>query len=252
MRHDTRRSSNKVWYIAAFIMGATIISAGASTPEVSQYFFGDSWVKCLEHLGKPSSYAYRKTLAEADTHSVMREGPYRGTAKQNIHMLRHSCPKAKRSSSYGKKKSRESYETAKSSQITWEQYNEIAQAVRDTARRHGVDEKKALQIFGCESGFYPRAHNAKNRRGVDRGIAQINSYHHPDVTDEQAYNWRWSIGWAIRNMKVEFVPKKGKYKGQLYSRAAWWVCWSDAAHLGYGIASIRAKPNTSVVASISD
>jgi len=260
--------------VMALLFGAMIGTAGASTPEVSAYLFGDSWVDCLASLKKPNDYGSRAEMAAADTHYVMRKAPYKGTVEQNKHMLAHSCPNAnaglikkigkaarRKASQYGlKRPSRESYATAKSPYISWELYHTIRQAIRDTARAHGVDENQALQLIGCESiGFNPKATNVSyitvngvRIRTVDRGLGQINSYFHPEVTDAQAYNWRYSIGWTIRTAKVEFIPKKGKYKGELYSQAAWWICRSSPEYLDYGIASIRAQPKSSQFASNSD
>lgn len=253
---DRGSKGNFLWLVPLLMGGLIAVAAGSEG--VSAKFSGDSWVACLISLKQPSSYAARKEMAEADTHAIMSEGPYRGTAKQNRHMVRHSCPSARVSKSwYGRKRpSRESYAVAKSPNISASLYHEIRQAARDTARNHGLDEEKFLQTIGCESGgFYPKARNAnRNRirgrwvRTVDRGIAQINDYYHPRVSDAQAYDWRFSLGYAARVMKVDTRLKDGTP----YSNAAQWYCYKLPEFLNYGVASMKAQPTSRVVASTSD
>jgi hypothetical protein len=253
------------WHIVVACLAAICVIAEASTGVSKK---SRSLVDCLISRKMPSTFADRAILAAADTHTAFKAlGAYRGTRDQNLHLVEDLCPGQRKSSfGYGRKRpSRESYATAKSPDISWELYNTIRQAARDTARNHGLDEEKFLQLIGCESaGFDPNAKNINRdkygrvkrdslgRASIDRGLLQINNLAHPEVSDEDAYNWRKSLGWGARTAKVEYVAKKGEYKGQLISQAAWWYCYKKDEYLGYGIASIRAQPKTSIVASTDD
>ena len=64
----------------------------------------------------------------------------------------------------------------------------------------------------CESNFDPIARGrARGQLGVDRGIAQINSYWWPDIADAQADDPAWAIHWMVE----QFVT----------GHAHWWMCW---------------------------
>lgn len=67
---------------------------------------------------------------------------------------------------------------------------------------HRVSDKIKMVVPGIwlcrqlnlESGFDPAAVGNVDPR--DRGLAQINSFWHPDVTDDEAFNPAFSIAWA--------------------------------------------------------
>jgi len=52
-----------------------------------------------------------------------------------------------------------------------------------------------------ESGYKPDARNDGGENGVDRGIAQINSKSHPEVSDEQADDTEFAINWLVEELK---------------------------------------------------
>lgn len=241
---ETRERAISRWHIVVVSLAAICFIAEASTGVSKK---SRSLVDCLISRKMPSKFADRAILAAADTHTVFKKmGEYRGTRDQNLHLVADVCPERNTSYGYGRgRRSRESYATRKNPGVPLDLYITIRQAARDTARNHGLDEEKFLQTIGCESdGFDPNARNGSNRRGVDRGIAQINSYWHKEVSDAQAYNWRWSLGWAARTMKVERVKN-----GEVFSQAAYWYCYKLPEYLAYGTASIRAKPNQNLLAS---
>ena len=66
------------------------------------------------------------------------------------------------------------------------------------ARKWGVDERLALDISKCESGYNPLA---VGDFGASRGIWQINRPAWPKITDEQAHSVEWSTSWAMQKMK---------------------------------------------------
>lgn len=245
---QTRERAISRWHIVVVSLAAICFIAEASTGVSKK---SRSLVDCLISRKMPSKFADRAILAAADTHTVFKKMgvEYRGTRDQNLHLVADICPERNSSYGYGRgRASRELYATRRNPRVPLDLYITIRQAARDTARNHGLDEEKFLQTIGCESdGFDPKARNGRNRRGVDRGIAQINSFYHKDVTDEQAYNWRWSLGWAARTMKVE-----RKRNGEIFSQAAYWYCYKLPEYLNYGTASIRAQPKSSQFASNSD
>jgi hypothetical protein len=50
----------------------------------------------------------------------------------------------------------------------------------------------------CESRFNPNALNAiGNSAGIDRGLYQINSHFHKEISDDQAFNPEFSILWTM-------------------------------------------------------
>jgi len=55
---------------------------------------------------------------------------------------------------------------------------------------------KAIKCFDSESKFDPMATHVNNNGSVDRGIAQINSYAHPTMTDP--YNYQKNIDYAYK------------------------------------------------------
>lgn len=74
---------------------------------------------------------------------------------------------------------------------------------------------KAAQVYGIptlllsaqiehESSWQPKARGYNKRGGqvlsVDRGIAQINDYWHPEISDEQADDPAWAVDWMARTM----------------------------------------------------
>lgn len=55
---------------------------------------------------------------------------------------------------------------------------EIMESISRYARLYNVDEKLMLNIIECESRFQIEAVNTKAKVGVDKGLAQINTYYH--------------------------------------------------------------------------
>lgn len=60
---------------------------------------------------------------------------------------------------------------------------------------------RAVAVVMAESGGNTAAYRPASRNpggGEDRGLWQINSRYHPDVTDDEAYQAGWSTRWAFR------------------------------------------------------
>jgi len=57
-----------------------------------------------------------------------------------------------------------------------------------------------VRLAKCESGLNPGAvntHGNSPSTSTDRGIFQINNYHHPEVSDEVAFDLRLSTEWTM-------------------------------------------------------
>lgn len=63
-------------------------------------------------------------------------------------------------------------------------------------------EKDLLcDICQCESEFNPNAKLINNPQSIDRGLFQWNSFYHPDITDEMAYNPETATRLACKALK---------------------------------------------------
>lgn len=79
------------------------------------------------------------------------------------------------------------------------------------ARRCALEQSRAPKIpddlvwklIRLESGFDPGATGSADPH--DRGLAQINSVHHPNVSDAQAFDPAFSIPFVARGMRTVYV-----------------------------------------------
>jgi len=79
-----------------------------------------------------------------------------------------------------------------------------------------------LRLLYCESRFDTGARNDNGKWGKDRGVAQINSYFHPNVTDKQADNLEFAVKFTMEKINAGYQELwvcnqivKGKTKEQL-------------------------------------
>jgi hypothetical protein len=88
--------------------------------------------------------------------------------------------------------------------------------IRAIAKDEGIDPKLAIKVAKCESNFCATAQNINTDGSIDRGVFQINSKYHPEVSKEQAED----IVFATRFFCKAF--KEGNLK--------WWdatkKCWA--------------------------
>ena len=78
--------------------------------------------------------------------------------------------------------------------------------------RHRSWLKALGDTLYCESKWNPTLRYSSSRQlGVDRGVAQINSYYWPEITDAQADDPAWAIRWMVNRW----------VKGRAYL----WMCW---------------------------
>jgi len=64
----------------------------------------------------------------------------------------------------------------------------IEEMIRYIAKQEGVDPELAVKVAKCESALSPTAKNINTNGSVDRGLYQINSKWHPEISDQDAYD----------------------------------------------------------------
>lgn len=92
---------------------------------------------------------------------------------------------------------REVVETTKG-KLTPEQ---VEEQIRAIAKEHSFQWTDYLvRLAACESTLNPNAENCKGNSpegSCDRGVFQINDYHHSEVLDEVAYDLRLATEWTM-------------------------------------------------------
>lgn len=68
----------------------------------------------------------------------------------------------------------------------------IEEIIKRVALKNGVSPELALEVAKCESQLSPHAVNINAPDSIDRGIYQINSKWHPEVTEAQAFDPEFS------------------------------------------------------------
>jgi hypothetical protein len=86
--------------------------------------------------------------------------------------------------------------------------------ISNSAQQAGVDPNVFASVLFSEHSFIadnnktPSYDKYGNFAGYDRGIAQINSMAHPDVTDEQAFDPNFAIPYAA-NLLKSYIDQSG-------------------------------------------
>lgn len=73
----------------------------------------------------------------------------------------------------------------------WDTNENVRLSIRKIADEEGLtplQKDLACDIAYCESGYNPKAKLVNNPKSIDRGLFQWNSYWHPQITDEIAYD----------------------------------------------------------------
>lgn len=78
----------------------------------------------------------------------------------------------------------------------------ITNLITKICQEEEVDPNLALRVAKCESGLRPDAKNVNAPDSIDRGLFQINSKWHPEITDAQAYNPEFSIRFFCQAVKA--------------------------------------------------
>lgn len=77
----------------------------------------------------------------------------------------------------------------------------------DAERKLQIPDHLLRGLITLESGWDPGAQGRADDR--DRGLAQVNSRWHPDVTDEMAYGRpRWAVNWAGKRLRDAYDSLK--------------------------------------------
>lgn len=94
--------------------------------------------------------------------------------------------------------------------------------------RHGFpDRVTAIAIVLGESGGNPSAVNREANGNVDRGLWQISSRWHPQVTDAEAFSVEWSTRYALQLSKggTDWTPwharKSPRFPGHIETARGW-------------------------------
>ena len=76
----------------------------------------------------------------------------------------------------------------------------VAKVVSNASKKNNVNSALIVAMLWQESGYSANAKNDGGEDGIDRGIAQINSKAHPEVSDEQAYDYDFAIKWMAKEL----------------------------------------------------
>lgn len=79
---------------------------------------------------------------------------------------------------------------------------EIKELIKKIAEKHGVNPNLAIKVAECESSLNPKAKNENNPNSIDRGLYQINSKWHANITDEQAYDPQFATEFFCKAVKA--------------------------------------------------
>ncbi len=79
---------------------------------------------------------------------------------------------------------------------------QIENLIRSIARAEGVDPELAVRVAKAESNLDPLAKHENKDGSLDRGLFQINSKWHPEVTDNQAYDPVFSTQFFCKAFKA--------------------------------------------------
>lgn len=74
--------------------------------------------------------------------------------------------------------------------------------IQKIAIEENVDPALAVRVAKAESNLNPNAKNVNTDGSIDRGLFQINSKWHPDVTDAQAYDPEFSARFFAKAVKA--------------------------------------------------
>lgn len=77
----------------------------------------------------------------------------------------------------------------------------VEEQIRKIAKEELVDPDLAVRVAKCESSLNPKAININAPDSIDRGVFQINSKWHPDVTEAQAYDVEFSARFFCKAFK---------------------------------------------------
>lgn len=87
-----------------------------------------------------------------------------------------------------------------------EKIMEVKETPAETIKRvcidHGLDPALALRVAKCESGLNPNAKNVNMDGSIDRGLFQINSKYHSEVSPDEAFDAEFSANFFCKQFKI--------------------------------------------------
>lgn len=75
----------------------------------------------------------------------------------------------------------------------------IKQEIEEQGIKYGVSTSTLNAVINCESQYNRYALGDSNH---SRGLVQIHNSFHPEITDEEAYDPRFAIGFLAKNLKA--------------------------------------------------
>ncbi len=109
------------------------------------------------------------------------------------------------------------------------------QTIDQEAAKYGVPPSLLAGLLKTESDFNPNAQHINPSGSIDRGIGQINNVANPTVTNAQAYDPTFAIGWVAQHLAY------------LHSQTGSWTTAVGAYNAGLG----AVKSNGGAVPSYS-
>lgn len=89
----------------------------------------------------------------------------------------------------------------------WGTKEEIRGSIWKIAQEEGTDPDLCVKVAECESALDPKCRRVNNdaRKSVDRGLFQINSYWHSEVSDADAYDPEMATLFFCKQVKKGFL-----------------------------------------------
>ena len=75
----------------------------------------------------------------------------------------------------------------------------IKERIQFYADKYGVSAEVMEKVVSCESGYDPHALGDFSK---SRGLVQIHSTYHPQITDEMAFDVDFSLDFLAKNLKA--------------------------------------------------
>jgi hypothetical protein len=79
--------------------------------------------------------------------------------------------------------------------------NDIVDIITKACEKYGINVSLGIEVATAESSLNPTAINKNTDSSIDRGLYQINSACHPEVTEEQAFNPTFAAEWFCQAVK---------------------------------------------------
>ncbi len=119
--------------------------------------------------------------------------------------------------------------------------------VWDASHKENIPALMLCKQLNLESGYDPAAVGYVDPR--DRGLAQINSYWHPEVTDDKAFDPAFSIPWAANYLSENFkalgdidAAVAAHNVGRFYARK-----WLDEGKPVSGLYTVEGKDYAAII-----